>query len=137
MTAAEMLWVEDDPDHRFLLELGTETTPLAGRYELATDVTSGLAAARAADEAGVPHRLVMVDLKLPDGTGLDLLRALSETDVERTFVVLSSSNLEADEQRSDALGALFFTKPMSLGGWAELGNRIAALLDARADPEPI
>lgn len=133
MSTREILWVEDDPDHRLLLRLATANTPLAGRYDVAEDVATGIAALRDAAAAGRPYRLVAVDLQMPGGSGLDVLRSPELAGTTSELVVFSSSNRDEDRRRSEAIGARYRTKPMTIEGWAELGHELVALLD---DPGP-
>jgi PAS domain S-box-containing protein len=78
-------------------------------------VAGSLAAARAvAEEAGGRFDLVVSDLGLPDGSGLDLMRELSGR-YGLTGVALSGYGMEEDVRRSREAGfAAHLTKPVSL-----------------------
>jgi len=116
-----ILVVEDDPSILEGLELNLR---LEGyRVLCAGDAGTGLSLAR----ERAPD-LVLLDLMLPDGSGLDLLRTLRrDPDLDRTRVlIVSALGLEGDKVRGLRLGADdYITKPFGL---AELLARIDAAL---------
>jgi len=123
---AAILIVEDDPAVRtFLADNLT-----ADGYEL--QVADTIADAVRALEYGSPD-LAILDLGLPDGSGLDLLRRLRESDSdgsrmdpELPVLLLTGRASEHDRIRGFERGADdFVAKPFSYG---ELRGRVAALL---------
>src|SRR3954449_3295804 len=125
-TPATILLVEDDPVVRtFLADNLT-----ADGYELL--VAEGLRDALHVLEDGRPD-VAVVDVRLPDGSGLDLIRRVREADgiVSRLnpalpVVVLSGCDGELDRVRGFECGADdYLLKPFS---YSELRLRIAALL---------
>ncbi|MGY1836296.1 response regulator transcription factor [Blastococcus sp. SYSU DS0510] len=81
---------------------------------------------------GRPIDLVVLDLGLPDGNGLDLLRTLRQDDPQVPVVVLSGRGLESDRLLGLELGADdYIVKPFSL---PELAARIRAVLRRSAPP---
>src|SRR5688572_12708544 len=126
MNAATILLVEDDPVVRtFLADNLT-----ADGYELL--VTDSIEAAVGLLEFACPD-VAVVDVRLPDGSGLDLIRRVREADgiVSRLdpalpFIVLSGCAGELDRVRGFERGADdYVTKPFAYG---ELRLRIAAVL---------
>ena len=126
MNAATILLVEDDPVVRtFLADNLT-----ADGYELL--VTDSVEAAMSLLEFACPD-VAVVDVRLPDGSGLDLIRRVREADgiVSRLdpalpFIVLSGCAGELDRVRGFERGADdYVTKPFAYG---ELRLRIAAVL---------
>jgi DNA-binding response OmpR family regulator len=124
--AARILVVEDDPVVRtFLADNLT-----ADGYELL--VTDTFADALRALEYRRPD-LAVIDLKLPDGSGLDLIRRVRDADgiasrLDPTvpLVVLSGCASELDRVRGFERGVDdYLTKPFS---YSELRLRIAAVL---------
>ncbi len=105
---ATLLVIEDDPQiQRFL-----ETALSAHDYQLwvATTGAEGLrlAALRQPD-------MVLVDLGLPDISGLEVIRRLREW-YKRRILVLSARNQEADKVNALDLGADdYLTKPFGIG----------------------
>ena len=76
--------------------------------------------------------LVVLDLNLPDGNGLDFLRWLRQRS-EVPVLILTANDLESDEVAGLTLGADdYVTKPFSL---AVLRARVSNLLRRRTRPE--
>jgi DNA-binding response OmpR family regulator len=126
MPASTLLLLEDDPVVRtFLADNLT-----ADGYEVLLADT--IADAQRLLEQAQPD-LAVIDIGLPDGSGLDLLRALrgadgvvSRADPTLPVVVLSGCAGELDRMRGFERGADdYVTKPFA---YAELRLRIAALL---------
>src|SRR5947199_169266 len=98
-----------------------------------------LAEARAAlEDRHAPLDAMLLDLHLPDGSGLDLLRELRAAAATRRLpvIVLTAEGDERVLGEVEELGAALLTKPFSP---SKLTARIAAMLDdgpppARADP---
>ena len=101
-------------DHRDTAAAMADLLDLLGHQVLvAHDVASGLAAAQAAlDGSGLD--LVISDLGLPDGSGLDLMRELSERHALRG-IALSGYGTEKDVRDSREAGfSRHLTKPIDL-----------------------
>ena len=114
-----ILVVEDDASIRTGLEINLR----AEGYQVyaASDVASGLKLAH----KWTPD-LIVLDLMLPDGSGLDVLRALRRQGMEMQVLILSAMGLERDKVRGLKLGADdYLTKPFGL---SELLARIEAAL---------
>jgi len=101
--ASRLLVVEDCPiTHRLLTEL---LTAEGHRVTVAEDVAGGLAAARQH-----PHDLAILDLHLPDGSGIDLAGQLPP---ETPFLALTIDRTPAAIQACIAAGALgYLVKPL-------------------------
>jgi signal transduction histidine kinase len=106
-----ILLVEDHPD---TADAMAELLDILGhRVTVARDVTSGLIAAEQA-LAGPGLDLVISDIGLPDGSGLDLMRVLSDRFGLRG-IALSGYGTEKDVHESLAAGfSLHLTKPVDL-----------------------
>ncbi|EHQ90538.1 response regulator transcription factor [Desulfosporosinus youngiae] len=75
--------------------------------------TRNLAEARQAARS-TPFQLVILDLNLPDGNGLDFLKELRQTSA-LPVIILTANDLETDVVRGLELGADdYITKPFSL-----------------------
>jgi DNA-binding response OmpR family regulator len=124
--AARILVVEDDPVVRTFL---ADNLTADGYEMLVADTFSD---ALRALEYNSPD-LAVIDLKLPDGSGLDLIRRVrdadgiaSRLDPTLPLVVLSGCASELDRVRGFERGADdYLTKPFAYG---ELRLRIAAVL---------
>jgi DNA-binding response OmpR family regulator len=126
MDSATILLVEDDPVVRtFLADNLT-----ADGYELL--VTGSVSDALELLECACPD-LAVVDVRLPDGSGLDLIRRVrsadgiaSRLDPALPFIVLSSCASELERVRGFERGADdYVTKPFAYG---ELRLRVGAVL---------
>jgi two-component system phosphate regulon response regulator PhoB len=117
-----LLVVDDEPHIGLLLR------PHLERLGYVVSLARTLAAARdALDDAAAPLDAMLLDLHLPDGSGLDLLRDLRARPATRTFpvIVLTAEGEERILSEAEALGAGLLTKPFSP---TKLTARIAALL---------
>ena len=103
---------------------------LAGPDREVTRAAS-LAEAKAA-LAGQRFSLLVLDVNLPDGSALDLVRALRAAGDGTPVILLTANDLELDEVTGLEAGADdYITKPFSL---AVLRARVAARLRSGAKP---
>jgi len=123
-----VLIVEDDPDTGTALRLLLDEAGFDARA--AQSVASALEAFR-----DRPADVLVTDVGLPDGSGLDLLAALKPLQPRLAAIVLSGFGMERDVERSRALGFVeHFAKPVN-------PSRLIAALDAlgrsvSSAPEP-
>jgi len=123
----KILVVEDDPSILRGLQLNLSMEGYTVRS--AMDGEAGLALARSEGPD-----LLLVDIMLPKVGGLDLIRALRESDRETPILILSAKGQEADKVTGLQLGADdYIVKPFSL---KELLARIAAALRRRGARSP-
>jgi two-component system response regulator PilR (NtrC family) len=111
MTAAShysLLVVDDEPDLRTLYEL----TLLREGYDIETAVGVEDAWAQLKDRA---FSAVITDMRLPDGTGIDLLRRLEEAGRrEKTIVITAYGSAENAVEALKAGAYDYLTKPVDL-----------------------
>ncbi len=108
-TTAKVLIVDDDQESRELLSEVLE----ANGYSVGA-VGNG-AAARAALAQDGDYAVVIADLRMPDGSGLELLRDLRRANFKQEIILMSSFLSGADRQRALDLGArAFLEKPFRL-----------------------
>jgi DNA-binding response OmpR family regulator len=116
---ARILVIEDDTDIRLLV--GRELRALGHTVDAVGLAEEGLFAARAAD-----YGLVIVDLGLPDGDGLDLVREFRRRGIAAPVLMLTARRKVEDRVAGLSSGADdYLVKPFAL---AELRARVAALL---------
>ncbi|WP_334155077.1 response regulator [Tepidimonas sp.] len=121
-----LLIVEDEPDLRQLYELALV------KVGLAVDASGDLAQARA-QLAQRHYAAVVTDMRLPDGTGLDLLRELSRDGrAERAIVITAYGSADNAVEALKAGAFDYLTKPVAP---ARLRQAIAMAL-AAAQPAP-
>ncbi|HEX7852158.1 MAG TPA: response regulator transcription factor [Sphingobium sp.] len=119
-----LLLVEDDR------ELAAGLGEALARSNHATDIVHDGEAARAACD-GTEYQLIIMDLSLPDGDGVDVIRWLRQRRVTTPVLILTArDDLDERIRGLDAGGDDYLTKPFALG---ELEARIRALL-RRSEP---
>ncbi len=84
----------------------------------------------ASEKAGVyDYDCILVDITLPKGSGLDIIRQLKENHSKTGIIIISAKNSSVDKIKGLDLGADdYLTKPFDL---AELNSRIKALIRRR------
>lgn len=103
-----LLVVDDEPDLRTLYEL----TLLREGYDIETAATVEEALARLGERQ---YSAVITDMRLPDGTGLDVLRRLEETGRrEKTIVITAYGSAENAVEALKAGAYDYLTKPVDL-----------------------
>ena len=103
-----LLVVDDEPDLRTLYEL----TLLRGGYEVETAATVEEAWAQLKDRT---YSVLITDMRLPDGNGLELLRRLEQTGrSERTIVITAYGSAENAVLALKAGAYDYLTKPVDL-----------------------
>ncbi len=119
LTDTQILVIEDEPDLRAGLQHNLE---LEGyKVMTAADGREGLRKAREGQAA-----LVLLDLMLPEMTGLEVLQHLRETGHETPIIIISAKGQDRDKVQGLELGADdYLTKPFGL---SELLARIRAVL---------
>ena len=126
-----LLVVDDEPHIGLLLR------PHLERLGYRVSLARTLAEARLAlDDRHAPLDAMLLDLHLPDGSGVDLLREVRDSAATRRLpvIVLTAEGDERVLGEVEDLGAALLTKPFSP---SKLTARIAAMLDdARAPEEP-
>jgi CheY-like chemotaxis protein len=106
-----ILLVDDDDDYLFVALRAIERTGLRAEVRVARTFKEALAQLGIGpDPAQSPCPrigVVLLDLRLPGGSGLDLLRHMQESDRTRSIpvVVVSSSDRPDDVRQSYELGA--------------------------------
>jgi len=127
-----LLVVDDEPHIGLLLR------PHLERLGYRVSLARTLAEARGAlGDRTAPLDAMLLDLHLPDGSGLDLLHELRARKATREFpvIVLTAEGEERVLEEAERLGAELLTKPFSP---TKLTARVAALLgDAPTVPPDI
>ena len=119
-----ILVADDEPHIRRVLETLLE---LEG-FEVDA-VRDGAEALELLADPSRAYALVLTDLMMPEKSGLDVLRGVSEIEHRRGLpvVILTAKGQDADRERAVALGATdFMTKPFSP---KKLASRIVQILD--------
>ena len=123
--SAQILHVDDDPDLRLLISASLHE--FGHVVATAGTVAEGLELAKR-----IKFDLFILDVRLPDGNGIDLCRQVNELQPGRP--VLYYSAYASDEEQESALaiaGDAYLKKPVSA---AVLEQTIAGLLEQSAPP---
>ena len=125
-TVKDILLVEDDPNDVELTLAALRSCNLANRVELARDGEEGLdylcRRGKFEGAPGTPPVVVILDLKLPKVTGLELLATIRADDRLRyqPVVILTSSREDPDLAEAYRLGVnAFVVKPGTFAGFME------------------
>lgn len=114
-----ILLIEDDPSVAKSLQKGLELD----HYEVSWKDTGASGVAFARDHH--PH-LIILDIRLPDGTGFDFCRQIRQLGLNQPILMLTVQGEETDKVLGLEMGADdYITKPFSL---RELRSRIRAHL---------
>jgi two-component system response regulator PilR (NtrC family) len=106
--APRLLVVDDEPDLRTLYEL----TLLREGYEIETAGSVEEAELRLAERG---YSAIITDMRLPDGTGLDLLRKLEEAHRSEKAIVITAYGSAENAVEALKAGAYdYLTKPVDL-----------------------
>jgi len=128
-TVATILVCEDDPSLRLLFRLTIE--PHGYRVVEAGDGRSGIELARSAEPD-----LVVVDMRLPDCSGVEVVRALRvEPVLEKTPILMATGTMQPGDRLAaeDAGVDVFLYKPFNM---ARLIAEIEQLLERRETGDP-
>ncbi len=109
MAAPHLLVVDDEPHVSLVIQHACER---AGYY---VTTARTLTEARKALASDVHVDLLLLDVMLPDGSGLDLLREIREGDVasEMPVVILTGAGFDQVLEGAQRYGARCVTKPFS------------------------
>lgn len=122
----EILLVEDNPNDVELTLRALKQHRIVNRVHVARDGAEALEFFLGTDASGrrtdARPKLILLDLKLPKVSGLEVLRRLKAEERTRTIpvVILSSSREEPDIAEAYKLGAnSYVVKPVEFGHFAE------------------
>ncbi len=117
--AFHILIIEDDPDIAVSLRQGLVEEGYSVSWE--KQGRAGIAAA----ERAQPH-LIILDIRLPDGSGFDFCRQMRQQGLKQPILILTARREELDKVLGLEMGADdYMTKPFGL---RELLARVRALL---------
>ena len=125
--AVDILLVEDNPQDAELTIRALKKHNLANRLIIVEDGAEALdfifgRGKYAGRDTGHPPKVVLLDLKLPKVSGLEVLRALKQDERTRPIpvVVVTSSREDPDIKTAYALGAnSYVVKPVDFDAFAE------------------
>jgi CheY-like chemotaxis protein len=123
-----ILHVEDNPDDVMLMNLAFSRAGIAARLHVVNDGDEAITALENGALNGGPPVCVLLDVKLPRVSGLEVLAWIREQPHLRRLpvILLTSSSQTADINRAYDLGAnSFLVKPPDLDSLTQLVKTVA------------
>jgi CheY-like chemotaxis protein len=134
--------IEDDPGHARLIEKNVRRAGVNNEIIPFTDGTSALAflfgRGSGGERTASAALLVLLDLNLPDMSGIDILRQIKEDEhLKRVpVVVLTTTDDKLEIQRCYDLGCnVYITKPVDYEGFASAIRQLGLFLAVIQVPE--
>jgi CheY-like chemotaxis protein len=142
VNAVEIVMIEDDEGHARLIERNIRRAGVNNTILPFRDGTSALAYLFGSDGTGEAsakrHLLILLDLNLPDMTGIDILeRVKANPHTKRSpVVVLTTTDDQREIQRCYDLGAnVYITKPVNYEGFANAIRQLGLFFSVMQVPE--
>lgn len=134
-----LLYADDDENDRFFMQRAFKKIGLTLHLALVADGSEALdyvwGRAQYADRAAYPPAdLVLLDLKMPNLTGMEALRALREhpASAQLPIIMLTSSRQDSDLEEARALKATgYFVKPSNAEELKQLVDCFPAICASR------
>jgi CheY-like chemotaxis protein len=137
-----IIMIEDDEGHARLIEKNIRRAGVNNEIIPFTNGTEALRYLLGADGSGVEsagrHLLVLLDLNLPDMTGVSILEKVKNNQHTRLspVVVLTTTDDEREIQRCYDLGAnVYITKPVDYEGFANAIRQLGLFFSVMQVPE--
>ena len=137
-----IVMIEDDEGHARLIEKNIRRAGVNNDIVTFRDGTSALAEifdpAGTDRASGVHARLFLLDLNLPDMSGIDILARLKADESTRRspVIVLTTTDDQREIQRCYDLGAnVYITKPLSYESFANAIRQLGLFLSVMQVPE--
>ncbi|WP_297112051.1 response regulator [uncultured Devosia sp.] len=137
-----IIMVEDDDGHARLIEKNIRRAGVANEIVPFTNGTDALAYLLGPDGSGLVNKgrqlLVLLDLNLPDMTGIDILEKVkgNEHTKRSPVVVLTTTDDQREIQRCYDLGAnVYITKPVDYDGFANAIKQLGLFFSVMQIPE--
>jgi DNA-binding response OmpR family regulator len=140
--AVTIVMVEDDEGHARLIEKNIRRAGVNNEIIPFTDGTSALGYMLGSDGSGEAsarrHLLVLLDLNLPDMTGVDILAKVKANRHTRRspVVILTTTDDQREIQRCYDLGAnVYITKPVNYESFANAIRQLGLFFSVMQIPE--
>ncbi|MBB4659454.1 response regulator [Parvularcula dongshanensis] len=144
MMPVSIVMVEDDEGHARLIERNIRRAGVTNDIQGFTDGQSALDFLLGPDGSGSVNAgrqlLVLLDLNLPDMTGIDILEKIKANDHTKLapVVVLTTTDDEVEIQRCYDAGAnAYITKPVNYEGFADTIRNLGMFFSIIQVPETV
>lgn len=137
--AVSIVMIEDDAGHARLIEKNVRRAGVCNDITHFADGTSALAYLLSPEIRGGRPVLILLDLNLPDMSGVDILGKLKADERLRRspVIVLTTTDDQREIQRCYDLGAnVYITKPVDYENFANAIRQLGLFLSVMQVPEP-
>ena len=124
-TPVVIVMIEDDEGHARLIERNIRRSGVNNEIKPFSDGTSAMKYLLGRDGSGIEHKgqalLILLDLNLPDMTGIEILRQVKENKYLKStpVVVLTTTDDSQEIKRCYELGCnVYITKPVNYESFA-------------------
>jgi len=139
-----IIMVEDDEGHARLIERNIRRSGVNNEIVPFTDGTSALKYLLDEDGSGLVHKrqalLVLLDLNLPDMTGIEILRRVKDNQYLKTtaVVVLTTTDDAQEIKRCYELGCnVYITKPVNYESFANAIRQLGLFFSVIQVPQAV
>ena len=139
-----IIMVEDDEGHARLIERNIRRSGVNNEIVPFTDGTSALNYLLGEDGSGLTHKaqalLVLLDLNLPDTTGIEILRRVKDNQYLKTtpVVVLTTTDDAQEIKRCYELGCnVYITKPVNYESFANAIRQLGLFFSVIQVPQAV
>jgi CheY-like chemotaxis protein len=136
--------IEDDEGHARLIEKNLRRAGVHNEIVPLADGASAIAYLLGSDGSGLTHKgrplLILLDLNLPDMSGIDILKRIKESEHLRLapVVVLTTTDDKSEIQRCYDLGCnVYITKPVDYEKFANAIQQLGLFVYVMQVPEAI
>ncbi len=138
MNAVTIVMIEDDHGHARLIEKNIRRAGINNAIHHFPTGTDGLAHLERHAGSGEPPQLVLLDLNLPDMSGVDILARVKQHDALRRtpVIVLTTTDDRSEIQRCYDLGCnVYITKPVDYEQFATAIRQLGLFLSVIQVPD--
>ena len=139
-----IIMIEDDEGHARLITKNLQRAGVSNPIKAFQDGTSAVDFLLGPDKTGAANAgkpmLILLDLNLPDMTGVEILKIIKENEHLRRapVVVLTTTDDQREIQRCYDLGCnVYITKPVNYEGFSNAIRQLGLFFSVIQVPEPV